>query len=166
MKLNSLNDLYMEELRDLYNAEKQITKALPKMMKKATSPELKSAFEEHLEVTNQQIQRLEQIFEKMGKKPTGKVCKAMQGIIEEGEETMGHEGDPAVMDAALIAAAQRVEHYEIAGYGCCRTYAKMLGETEAAKLLQQTLDEEEQTDAKLNKIAESSVNKQAMKANA
>jgi ferritin-like metal-binding protein YciE len=161
MKLDSLKALYIEELRDLYNAENQITKALPKMAKAATSPELKQAFEMHLEETQGQIGRLEQIFEALGESPKGKTCKAMQGLVEEGEEILKAKADPMVRDAALIAAAQRVEHYEIAGYGTVRTYAKLLKEQKAAKLLQATLDEEGATDEKLTSLAEGGINIEA-----
>lgn len=160
-KLSSLRDLYIEELRDLYNAETQLTKALPKMAKAATSPELKTAFETHLKETEGQIERLEAIFEELGKSPKGKTCAAMKGLVEEGSELMGEDADPTVMDAGLIAAAQRVEHYEMAGYGTVRTFAKILGETKAAKLLQQTLDEEGKTDKLLSELAESIINVEA-----
>jgi len=161
MKLKTLRDLYIEELRDLYSAEKQITKALPKMAKAASSPALKTAFTEHLEQTKGQMQRLEAIFEKLGKRATGKTCRAMEGLVEECEELMGEEPEPSVLDAGLISSAQRVEHYEIAGYGSVRTYARMLGENEAAGLLQQTLDEEGETDKKLTALAETVVNVEA-----
>jgi ferritin-like metal-binding protein YciE len=160
-KLNSLKDLYIDELKDLYNAEKQILTALPKMKNAATSEDLKAAFDEHIKVTEEQVERLEQIFKDLDEKPTGKVCKAMQGIIEEGKELLEKKAEPHVLDAALIAAAQRVEHYEIAGYGCVRTYAKMLGFKDAEKLLQQTLDEESKTDEKLSKLAEAHINEDA-----
>jgi ferritin-like metal-binding protein YciE len=162
MELDSLQKLYVEELKDLYSAEKQIIQALPKMVKKATHPQLKAAFQEHLEVTQGQLARLDQIFEGLGKTPRGKKCKAMEGLIEEGKETMQEDMDDDVMDAALIAAAQRIEHYEIAGYGTVRTYAQLLGEKEATKLLQQTLDEEGDADKKLTQLAESSINVEAM----
>jgi ferritin-like metal-binding protein YciE len=158
MKLDSLKKLYIEELRDLYSAENQILKALPKMVKKASSTELQNAFNEHLKQTEVQVQRLEQIFEKLGESPKGKTCKAMEGLVEEGSELMHEKADPAVLDAGLIAAAQRVEHYEMAGYGTVRTYAKHLGENDAAQLLEQTLNEEEQTDKKLTLLAESGIN--------
>lgn len=161
MKLKTLKDLYIEELRDLHSAEKQILKALPKMTKAATSPELKAAFTEHLEQTKVQVQRLDTIFEALGKKASGKTCKAMEGLVEEGEELIGEEPEPSVLDAGLISAAQRVEHYEIAGYGSVRTYARMLGEKEAMKLLQQTLDEEGETDRKLTALAERVINVEA-----
>lgn len=161
MKLKTLKDLYIEELRDLYSAEKQILKALPKMAKAATSPQLKAAFTEHLEQTKGQVGRLETIFERLGKRPTGKTCKAMEGLVEEGEELIEEEPEPHVLDAGLISAAQRVEHYEIAGYGSVRTYARLLGETEAVGLLQETLDEEGTTDKKLTDLAESLINVEA-----
>lgn len=156
--LNDLNDLLVDQLKDLYNAEGQLTKALPKMAKKATNPELKKAFETHLAETQQQISRLEQVFEALGEKPKGKTCHAMKGLIEEAQEVLSEDAEDAVRDAALIAAAQRVEHYEIAGYGTVRTYAESLGHKEAARLLQQTLDEEGKTDKLLTQIAETCVN--------
>ncbi len=162
MKIDSLEKLFVEELRDLYRAENQILKALPKMSKAATSPELKAGFDHHLEQTKGHVQRLEKIFETLGKSPKGKTCKAMEGLVEEGSELMKEDIEPAVLDAGLIAAAQRVEHYEMAGYGTVRTYAKLLKQTEAAKLLQQTLEEEAATDEKLNALAESSINLQAV----
>ena len=162
MELDSLQKLYVEELKDLYSAEKQILQALPKMVKKATHPQLKAAFQEHLEVTQGQLERLNQIFEALGKTPRGKKCKAMEGLVEEGKETMQEDMDDDVMDAALIASAQRIEHYEMAGYGTVRTYAQLLGEKEAAKLLQQTLNEEGDADKKLTQLAESSINVEAM----
>ncbi len=160
-KLASLNDLYIHELRDLYNAENQLTKALPKMAKATTSPELKAAFETHLKETEGQIERLEAIFEELGKPPKGKTCAAMKGLVEEGSEMMEANGEPMVLDAGLIAAAQKIEHYEIAGYGTVRTFARMLGETKAEKLLQQTLDEEGKTDKLLSELAESIINVEA-----
>jgi len=161
MSLQTLEDLYVDELKDLYSAETQIVKALPKMAKAASSPDLKKAFETHLQQTEGHVQRLEQIFEKLGKSPRGKACKGMQGLLEEGEELIAEEGEPKVKDAGLIAGAQRVEHYEIAAYGSVRTYAEELGDKEAVKLLQQTLDEEGQTDQLLTKLAESGVNQGA-----
>jgi ferritin-like metal-binding protein YciE len=160
-KLDSLEDLYHEQLQDLYDAEHQILKALPKMMAAASSPELKRAFELHLQQTQGQIRRLEQIFDQMGHKAQGKTCAAMQGLVAEGNELMGMRADPTVMDAGLIASAQRVEHYEMAGYGCLRTWARQLGHTHAVQLLQQTLDEEEQTDKQLSQIAERAINVKA-----
>jgi ferritin-like metal-binding protein YciE len=164
MKLSSLQDLFISELKDLYSAENQIIKALPKMAKAASSPDLKQAFEEHLEQTHEHVRRLEQIFEKLDASPRGKKCKAVEGLIEEGKEVMSEEGDASVLDAAIICAAQKVEHYEIAGYGCARTFAGLLGENEAADLLQQTLDEEGETDKRLTELAESSVNQEAVEA--
>jgi len=164
MKLDSLKKLYIEELRDLYNAENQIIKALPKMAKAATSPELQAAFTEHLEQTKGQVARLDMIFEKLGKNPKGKTCKAMEGLVEEGSELMKEDAEPEILDAGLIAAAQRVEHYEIAGYGTVRTYARILNETEAERLLQETLDEEGETDKKLTQLAESLINREAASA--
>src|SRR5919201_4557022 len=158
MKLDSLEKLYVDELRDLYNAENQLLKALPKMAKHASHEDLRQAFEEHLEQTKEQVSRLEEIFEKLDEKPTGKTCKGMKGLVEEGSEFLKENGDESVLDAALISAAQKVEHYEIAGYGTVRTFADMLGDKEAAKLLQQTLDEEGETDKRLTAIAESIVN--------
>ncbi|HYF03047.1 MAG TPA: ferritin-like domain-containing protein [Patescibacteria group bacterium] len=158
MTLESLQDLYVAQLKDLYSAENQLLKALPKMAKAASSPELKSAFEKHLGETEKQVQRLETIFEKLDKRPGGHKCKAMEGLIAEGEEMIKEKGDPDVIDAGLIAAAQRVEHYEIAGYGCVRTYAEMLGDTNAVNLLQTTLDEEGKTDKNLTALAESVIN--------
>jgi len=157
-KLNTLEDLYIEQLQDLYDAENQIVKALPKMAKASTSLDLKRAFNDHLEQTRTHVTRLEQVFDQFGSKAKGKTCKAMQGLLEEGEELMDTKADPTVLDAGLIAAAQRVEHYEMAGYGCLRTWAKLIGHQESARLLQQTLDEEGQTDEKLTKLAERIVN--------
>jgi ferritin-like metal-binding protein YciE len=161
-KVKSLHDLYVSELKDLYSAETQITKALPKMAQSASSPMLEQAFQEHLQQTRRQIERLDQIFEKLGQKPTGKKCKGMEGLIEEGKETMAENMEPDVLDAAMIVAAQKVEHYEMAGYGSARTYANMLGYYDAAQLLQQTLDEEGETDKKLTQLAESVVNREAL----
>jgi ferritin-like metal-binding protein YciE len=161
MKLETLNDLLLDHLKDLYDAEHQITKALPKMAEAASSQQLKSAFQQHLSETENQIRRLEQAFGTMGKKATRKTCKGMKGVIEEGDEILKEDADPSVRDAGLISAAQKVEHYEIAGYGTARSYAQMLGMTEVANLLQQTLDEEGMTDEKLTQLAESSINVQA-----
>ena len=162
MEIDSLRKLYVEELKDLYSAEKQILQALPKMAKKASNPKLQQAFQEHLEVTRMQVERLDRIFELLGKSPRGKKCKGMEGLLEEGKEMMQEDMEDDVMDAALIAAAQRVEHYEIAGYGTVRTYANLLGEKEHVKLLQQTLDEEGNTDKKLTQLAETQINVEAM----
>lgn len=161
MKLESLQDLLVEQLQDLYDAEHRITKALPKMAKAATSPELKAAFEKHLEETKGQIERLDQVFEALGEKPKKKACKAMQGLIEEGEETIKEDAEPEVKDAALIAAAQRVEHYEMAGYGTVRAYAKLLKKAAVVKLLEATFAEEEATDEALTELAESTINVEA-----
>jgi ferritin-like metal-binding protein YciE len=160
-KMNNLNDLLHDQLKDLYDAEHQLKRALPKMAKHATDAQLKAGFEQHLTETENQIARLEQVFDAMGLKATRKSCKAMKGLIEEGEEVMQEEAPPEVMDAALIAAAQRVEHYEIAGYGTVRTMAQMLGMKDAAKLLEQSLQEEEATDKKLTMLAEKSINQKA-----
>jgi ferritin-like metal-binding protein YciE len=154
MKMESLRDLFVDELKDLYSAETQIIKALPKMAKAASSNELRTAFEEHLEQTKVHVERLDQIFDSLEESPKGKKCKGMEGLIEEGKELLEEEAEPDVLDAGLISAAQRVEHYEMAGYGCVRTYAKLLGEDTAVELLQQTLDEEGDTDKKLTAIAE------------
>lgn len=161
VKLESLRELFVKELQDLHSAENQILKALPKMAKEASEPELKQAFEEHLEQTKGHVERLEQIFEKLGASSKGKKCKGMEGLLKEGKELMEEDAEPAVRDAGMIAAAQKVEHYEIAGYGSARTYAHMLQEREAENLLQETLDEEGETDKKLTQIAESAVNAQA-----
>lgn len=163
MELDSLKELFVEQLQDLYSAETQILKALPKMIKTASAPELKAGFEEHRKQTEQQVKRLEQIFEGLDEDATGKKCKGMEGLLKEGEELMGEDADPDVMDAGLISAAQHVEHYEIAGYGTVRTYAELLGNNEAVQLLQKTLDEEKETDVKLTKLA-SRINVKAEKA--
>ena len=161
MSLDSLEKLFIEELRDIYNAEKQLTRALPRMAKAADSEELQEAFNLHTKETEGQIQRLERVFKEVGQAVRGKKCKGMEGLIEEGKEKMEEEAEPQVLDAALIAAAQKVEHYEIAAYGCLRTYAELLGYTEAAQLLQQNLEEEEATDKKLNALAEGGINESA-----
>jgi len=161
MEMESLQDLFIEQLKDLYNAENQLIKALPKMAKAASDETLQSAFTEHLEQTKGHVQRLEQVFEELGESPKGKTCKAMKGLIEEGEEMMDEDATPDVMDAGLIAAAQRVEHYEIAGYGTVRSYAQLLGNKKAADLLQKTLDEEGETDKKLTSLAEKLINIEA-----
>jgi ferritin-like metal-binding protein YciE len=155
MKIESLEELFVEELKDLYNAEKQLVRALPKMAKAASSGELRQAFTEHLEQTKNQVTRLEQVFETMDEKAKSKTCKGMQGLIEEGQETMEEDAGEQLGDLALIAAAQKVEHYEIAGYGTMRTFAQKLGNKEAEKLLQTTLKEEEETDKRLTTISES-----------
>jgi len=164
MALDSLEKLFVEELKDTYHAEKQLTKALKKMAKGATDPTLSKAFESHLAETEKQIERLEQVFASIDMAPKAKVCQGMKGIIEEGNEMMAEDGEDEVKDAALIAAAQRVEHYEIAAYGTLRHYAERLGYTKAEKLLSQTLEEEKATDEKLNKIAKQLVNPKAQAA--
>jgi len=161
MEHQALKELYIDELKDIYNAENQLVKALPKMAKAATSEELRTGFEEHLEQTRGHVQRLEQIFKALGEKPSGKKCKGMEGLVAEGQEMMGEDFEDDVMDAALISAAQRVEHYEIAAYGTVRTYAELLGEDTAVQLLEQTLEEEKETDQKLTDMA-SEINVKAM----
>ena len=153
MKLDNLQRLFVKELRDLYDAETQITDALPKLIDAAHNTQLKNALQGHLSVTKQQISRLDRIFQMLGEKPTGETCKGMKGVIKEGDEIVSAGGDPSTVDAGIISAAQRVEHYEMAGYGTVRTYAKLLGQQEMASLLQQTLDEEAEADAKLTEIA-------------
>lgn len=160
MDLDSLKDLFIDELRDLYDAENQITEALPKLIQRAHYAQLKSALQEHLEVTRGQIRRLERIFEGLGERPTGESCKGMKGLIKEGDDMASRDGEASVIDAAIISAAQRVEHYEMAGYGTVRTYAELLGQQEFANLLQQTLDEEKEADQTLNQIAKT-INVQA-----
>ena len=164
MSLDSLAKLFIEELKDVYNAEKQILRALPRMAKTAESSELQQAFTKHLKETEGQVQRLERIFKELGQPARGKKCKGMEGLLEEGKEVLEEEGEPAVIDAALIASAQRVEHYEIAAYGCLRTYAHLLGYSEAERLLQQTLQEEEAADKKLTQLGESGINEAAFAA--
>ena len=162
MRLDTLENLYISELRDLYSAENQLLKALPKMAKGASSPELKNAFEQHLEQTKGHVERLEQLFEQLDESPKGKTCQAMKGLIEEGSEILKEEGEDSVLDAGMIVAAQKVEHYEIASYGSVRTFANLLGQDEAARLLQSTLDEESETNEILNRLAESVVNQEAL----
>jgi ferritin-like metal-binding protein YciE len=154
MQMNSLDDLFVSELKDLYSAEKQLLKAIPKMAKAANSKALQSGFTKHLRQTEGHVSRLEKVFRELGVSPRGKKCKAMEGLVKEGQEVIDEDADPHVKDAALIAAAQRVEHYEMAGYGCVRTYANLLNHKKAATLLQQTLDEEGDTDKSLTKLAE------------
>jgi len=160
--VKTMEDLFLEEIRDLLDAEKQIIKALPKMVKAATSEELIEGFEEHLEQTRGHVERLEQIFSEMGLKSGGVKCAGMEGVLKEGEEMISQTEAGPVRDAGLIAAAQRVEHYEMAGYGAARTFAQLLGREEAAELLQETLDEEKETDEKLTEIAESMINERAL----
>ena len=162
MKLNTLKQLYIEELRDLYSAENQLLKALPKMAKGASSEELKLAFENHLDQTKVHVERLEEIFERLDETPKGKTCQAMKGLVEEGSEILGEDGEESVLDAGIIAAAQKVEHYEIASYGTVRTFAQLLGEDEAAELLQETLDEEGEADKLLTQLAQEIVNPEAL----
>jgi ferritin-like metal-binding protein YciE len=154
MNENTLRELFVDELRDLYDAENRLVKALPKLAKAANLEDLRSGFETHLEQTKEHVERLKQIMESLDEKPTGKKCPGMIGIIQEGEELIGEEFEGSVMDAALISAAQRAEHYEIAAYGCVHAWAKELGEDEAAELLEKTLTEEKETDAKLTEISE------------
>lgn len=161
-EINTLKEKLVDELRDIYHAEKQITKALPKMMKKATSEELAAAFEKHLGETEGQIERLEQCFELLGEKVKAKPCEAMKGILEEGSEEMGEDMTDEVMDAVLIACAQKVEHYEIASYGSVVAWAQGLGLDEVADLLQETLDEEKSTDESLTTLAEETINPAAI----
>jgi ferritin-like metal-binding protein YciE len=151
---NGLRELWIDELRDLYDAENRLVKALPKMAKAANSGDLRAGFESHLEQTKGHVDRLEEIFEALEEKPTGKQCPAMAGLVKEGSETMEEDFEGAVMDAALIASAQRVEHYEIAAYGCVSAWAELLGENDAAALLQKTLEEEKKTDEKLSELSE------------
>lgn len=164
MKLKTLNDLLVDMIKDLYSAENQLVKALPKMAKKATTAELKKGFELHLEETLRQKERLEKVAELMDITPKGKKCAAMEGLIEEAEELISEVKDKDVLDAGLIAAAQKVEHYEIASYGTACTYAKMLGNDQVVKLLGQTLEEEKATDVKLTELAEGIVNEKAIHA--
>jgi ferritin-like metal-binding protein YciE len=159
--MENLEDLMKEELKDVLNAENQIIKALPKMIKKASNQELKSAFQSHLEETKGHVDRVEQAMESMGMPTKGKTCKAMKGILEEGSEIMGEDAEEDVMDAALIAAAQKVEHYEIATYGTLCTYADLLGLQDAKRLLGQNLDEEKKTDETLTELAERLINLEA-----
>ncbi len=160
--INNLEELFVDQLRDLYNAEQQLTKALPKMAEAASHAELRQGFEQHLEQTFEHVSRLERVFESLGQQAKGKTCHAMKGLVEEGAEAIKEKGPDSVRDAALIAAAQRVEHYEIAGYGTVRTFAEALGHKEAAQLLQQTLLEEKETNDTLTQLAESHINQHAL----
>jgi ferritin-like metal-binding protein YciE len=164
MALASLQDLFLDELKDAYHGEKQLLKALPRMAKAAQSSALKAAFTKHLGETERQVQRLEQVFKNLGERAIGKRCKGIEGIVEEGKDIMEEEGSEAVIDAALIAAAQRVEHYEIASYGCLITYAGLLGNREAVRLLEQTLAEEEAADEALTELGERGINQAALAA--
>ena len=160
MEKTSLQDLYLDELRDLYSAETQLVKALPKMAKAAANDQLREAFEEHLRQTTEHVSRLEQIFEQLGEKASGKKCLGMEGLVKEGSETMKEDYSETVKDAAIIGAAQRVEHYEMAGYGTAKAFAELLGENDHVSLLEQTLEEEKQADEKLTRLAEQ-INPQA-----
>ena len=160
-KLNNLQDLFVHELKDLYSAEHQILQALPKMASATEHQELRTAFEEHVEMTREQVKRLDMIADELGLDLKGHKCKGIEGIIKEGQELLDAKADPSTLDAALIGAAQRVEHYEIAGYGTARTFARRLGHQNAAELLQRTLDEEGNTDHRLSAIAEGMVNRDA-----
>lgn len=153
MKIETLRELLIDELQDLYSAETQITKALPKLVKASHDPNLKKAFEHHLEETKNHVSRLEQIFDSMKKSAKGKTCEGMKGLLKEGDERVIEGGEAEVLDAGLISAAQRVEHYEIAAYGSARTYAELLGHRETVRLLEQTLEEEKAADAKLTQVA-------------
>jgi ferritin-like metal-binding protein YciE len=161
MKMNTLKDLYLDELKDIFDAEQQISKALPKMAKEATNEELRAAVEQHLDQTQTQIERLEQIFEELGEKAKGTKCEAAKGLIEEAKSLMDDAEDDDTRDAAIIAAAQKIEHYEIATYGTLRTYAELLGFDEQAELLQETLDEEKETDENLTELAVTCINIEA-----
>ena len=165
MRLDSLRDLYIDQLRDLYDAENQLVAALPKMAEAASASDLQAAFRDHLEQTREHVNRLETIFEHLGVSAKGKKCKAMQGLIAEGKEAINEDGTDPVRDAALIAAAQRVEHYEMAGYGTVRTFAQTLGEDDLSSLLQQTLNEEGEADKKLTELALGRVNATANRQN-
>jgi ferritin-like metal-binding protein YciE len=162
MKLESLKDLYLEQLRDLYSAETQLVDALPKMAEAATSPDLRKAFNDHLRQTGEHVRRLDRIFQDLQENPKGNTCEGMKGLIKEGDQMIHMRGESSVLDAGLIAAAQRVEHYEIAGYGTVRTYAELLGRSEHVSLLERTLQEEEETDERLSELAESHVNQEAL----
>jgi len=160
-ELATLHDLFLDEIKDLYSAEKQLVKALPKMIKKASSSELSRGLQKHLDQTHDQVVRLEQVFAELSVPARAKKCVGMEGLIEEGEEILEHEGDPDVIDAGIIAAAQKVEHYEISAYGTAVAHAKAMGHTKVEKLLQATLDEEYEADKKLTAVAEGSVNRLA-----
>ena len=164
MEMESLKDLYIEGLKDLYSAENQIVKALPAMIKKAQSPELKQAFTKHLQQTKEHAARIERICDDLGESPRGKKCHGMEGLIQEAKELISEKPEPEVLDAGMISAAQHVEHYEMAGYGTVRTYATLLGMDKHATLLQRTLDEEKETDELLSNLAESTVNLEAAEA--
>ncbi len=152
--IDNLHELFVEQLRDLYDGEQQITEALPKLIGKANNPRLKNALEEHLNVTRAQIQRLDDIFQALGEKPTGETCKGIKGVLKEGDDLISKGKDPGIIDASIIASAQRVEHYEMAGYGTVRSFARLLGKQEFADLLDQTLGEEKEADAMLTQISD------------
>jgi len=160
-RLDSMQALLLDQLQDLYDAEQRLTKALPQMAAAASDAGLRQAFQDHLRETEGQVKRLERVFQAVGEQPKAKTCEAMKGLVAEGQEVIGASGEGEVKDAALIATAQRVEHYEMAGYGCARTFAQRLGRQEAARLLQETLDEEKAADQKLTRLAESYINAQA-----
>lgn len=162
MEEETLKELLVEELQDLYSAENQLIKALPKMAKAATNAKLKAGFEQHLKETRGHVERLEKMCKALGEKPKGPKCKAMEGLVEEGAEIIKEHDDPEVLDAALICAAQKVEHYEIASYGTARAWAELLNESEVVKLIEQTLEEEKATDEKLTKLAETGINVEAV----
>jgi ferritin-like metal-binding protein YciE len=164
MEMETLKDLYVEEIKDLYSAENQILKALPRMIKAATHPQLKKAFTKHEKQTREHVKRLERICRELDEKPTGKKCVGMEGLLEEGKELIKEKPEKEVLDAGLITAAQHVEHYEMAGYGTCRTWASLLGYERQVQWLQATLDEEKQTDVDLTVLAESSINLEAAEA--
>jgi len=155
MNVENLHELFVEQLRDLYDGEQQITEALPKLIEKASNPQLKSALQEHLQITEQQISRLDEIFEQLDEDAEGESCKGMKGVIKEGDDLVSKADDPGVRDASIITSAQRVEHYEIAGYGTVKTYARQLNRPELARILEQILEEEKEADQKLTQIAES-----------
>ena len=155
MNVENLQQLFVEQLRDLYDGEQQITEALPKLIEKASNPQLKSALQEHLDITKQQIDRLDDIFEQLDEDADGETCKGMKGVIKEGDDLVGKADDAAVRDASIITSAQRVEHYEMAGYGTVKTYARQLGKPELARILEEILNEEKEADQKLTQLAES-----------
>ena len=163
MKIENMEDLFLAEIEDLYDCEKRLTKALPKMAKASTSPELKKAFEAHLQETQGHLERLERVFSEMGKKPKAVPCEAIKGLIEEGEEMISNTDESPLRDAGVIAAGNRVEHYEIAAYGSARSFAKTLGLNSAVSLLEQTLEEEKKADKKLTELAETKINHEALR---
>lgn len=161
MPMNSMQDLAMQKLQMIYDAENQALQAYPQMVSAISSPQLKQAFEQHMQETQQQVQRLEQLFQQMGQQPSGKTCTSMKGLIQEGQQIIQEGGAPEVLDAAILAAAQAIEHHEIAAYGTARTMAQQLGMQDAAQVLEQTLEEEKRTDSLLTQIAEQNVNQRA-----